>query len=119
MCASRVYARIDWWKEAEVIVTPTIPWIGLLLACWLWYRSKRRKTARLVPENRASPRCARALLIQKRAKIVYFLFGGLGIALYVFEYPSRYWVLPALLAIGAYAFGMVQEFVIVSEEKRL
>lgn len=93
-----------------------VPWLGSPLFFWLLHRSRRRAEARRSSASRFSPRARRAIELKRRAGFVYGSCGLLGIGLYIFGQPPRFWVLPAVVAAGALIFGLIQENLIANEE---
>ena len=79
-------------------MTPTVPWLGLVLLTWLLYRAWERKhSAKQLPET-FSPEVRRMFTLRSRATMVYAVAGIAGIVPMVFEYDRVFWVPPLIVA---------------------
>ena len=83
-------------------MTPQIPWLGVLLALWLMYRTWKRRSSPVQPLVSLTPASQRAFTIWKRARAAFLLFGAMGVVPYVWDYPERIWLPPLIAAAIAF-----------------
>ncbi len=82
---------------------PTFPVLGVLVAAVLIYRARLRRG--YLPQESAAwgPQVERLILVRHRATIVLAVFAGIGISLYVWHFPQRYWA--PVLGVAGFAFA--------------
>jgi hypothetical protein len=80
-------------------MAPIIPWLGVLLGALLMYDVRTRRNRPTRASDSLSPTLRRAFQIRKVERALFFVFGMVGVTLYVWHYPERLW-LPLFVVAG-------------------
>jgi hypothetical protein len=81
-------------------MTPIIPWLGVLLGALLVYDVWTRRNRPTRASDSLSPTLRRAFQTRKAGRALFFVFAMVGVILYVWHYPERFW-LPLFVVAGA------------------
>jgi fatty acid desaturase len=93
-------------------VIPVTVFFAIPLLYAAWQRRKRRREALADPRGGLSAETKRALKHKDRATGALFVFALVSAGLAIWEYPPRYWVPPAILAVVAFVISSYFEFTI-------
>ena len=94
---------------------PITALIAVPLLYAAWQRRKSRREALADPTAHLSPAAKQAMRRKDWATAGLFLFTITSASLAVFEFPPRYWVPPAILAVVAFILRGYLELMILKE----
>jgi hypothetical protein len=102
-------------EEAPTKMHPVIAALALPLLYSSWQRRKRRMEALSDPQRRISAATRKALKVKDWSLVVGGVFAVIGSTIGILWYPTRLWVLPAILAFVALVVNWRAEWAIAKE----